>query len=145
MLVMFVLMITQIVLRTFFGSAIRWSDELLRYLFIWLVFLGLPSAIHYKELTRFDVLEKNLGTTGANILNSIIDAASIVVMYLVATGAMTMVEKQMKRMATTMKLPMGIVYTVIPFTAIASILFLAFNIYLRFSAAKVQGQGGSDK
>lgn len=140
--VMFVLMLLQIFLRSFLGSSIKWSDELLRYQFIWLVFLGFPSAIYYGELTRFDMLEQKFGPLAKKILCSALDLVAIVVLFLIYKGAMTLVTRQMTHMATTMNLPMGVVYCVIPISAGAGIIFLVLDLYFRWTNAASLKEGG---
>lgn len=142
MLLMFVLMIAQIFLRSVFGSSIRWTDELLRFLFIWMVFLGLPSAIYFNELTRFDLLEQKLSPKAAMVLRTVLDLVAIFILLIVIDGAMVLVSRQMTQMATTMRLRMGLVYAVLPFSAAAAILFLALNIYLRVTGAPELCRGG---
>ncbi len=139
--VMFVLMLLQIFLRSVLGSSIKWSDELLRYQFIWLVFLGLPSAIYYGELTRFDMLEQKFGPLARKILCTVLDLIAIVVLYLMYKGAMTLVTRQMTHMATTMNLPMGVVYSVIPVSAGAGIIFLVLDLYFRWTNAPSLREG----
>ena len=140
--VMFVLMILQIFLRSFLGTSIKWSDELLRYQFIWLVFLGFPSAIYYGELTRFDMREQKFGPLAKKILCTALDIIAVVVLCLIYKGAMTLVTKQMTHMATTMNIPMGVVYSVIPVSAGAGIVFLVLDIIFRWTNAASLKEGG---
>ncbi len=145
MLLMFVLMITQIFLRSVLGTSIRWTDELLRFLFIWMVFLGLPSAIYFNELTRFDLLEQKLPPKAALGLRTALDIVAIVILWIVIDGAMVLVRRQMTQWATTMRLSMGLVYAVLPISAAIAILFLIVGIYLRITAAPELGKGGDAK
>ena len=131
--VMFVLMILQIVLRSFFTTSIRWSDELLRYMFMWMVFLGLPSAIYNDELTRFDLLEQKLPPNLSRWIRVIVDILCTVVLCVVMAGCFKLVPKQLNRMATTFKVPMGYIYSVLPFAGAIAIIFLLINIILRVS------------
>lgn len=140
--VMFVLMILQIFLRSFVGTSIKWSDELLRYQFIWLVFLGFPSAIYYGELTRFDMLEQKFGPTARKILCTVLDTVAVIVLCLLYKGATTLVRRQMTHMATTMNLSMGIVYSVILVSAGAGIVFLLIDMYFRWTNAASLKDGG---
>lgn len=48
----------QILFRYVFGNSLTWSEELVRYLFVWSTFLGVPYCIkHGKSLKVLQVLE----------------------------------------------------------------------------------------
>lgn len=47
--IMVVLVFGNVVLRYFFNSGITWSEEMSRYLFIWLTFLGAIGAFKTKN------------------------------------------------------------------------------------------------
>jgi TRAP-type C4-dicarboxylate transport system permease small subunit len=128
--VMAVLMFTQVVLRFCFGNSFAWAEELLRFMYIWLVFLGLPVAVYYNDLTRFDVLQQSFKGTPKKILETCIHLISNVMFYIIAWGALRLFTRQLSQRATTMPIPMGVIYLVIPFSAIISFIFIAVKIIM---------------
>lgn len=58
--IMVVLVFGNVVLRYFFNSGITWSEEMSRYLFIWLTFLGAIGAYKNKEHLGVDMVIKRL-------------------------------------------------------------------------------------
>ena len=50
------LMMTQIILRTFFKASLSWSDETCRYLFIWAAALGISYSTQKGIHLRMDIL-----------------------------------------------------------------------------------------
>ncbi|MCX4371399.1 MAG: TRAP transporter small permease [Dysosmobacter sp.] len=50
------LMMTQIILRTFFKASLSWSDETCRYLFIWAAALGISYSTQRGIHLRMDIL-----------------------------------------------------------------------------------------
>ena len=52
-----VIMFMQVVMRYVFRSSLAWSEELSRYFFIWMTFLGISYAIKKRTHLRIDLLE----------------------------------------------------------------------------------------
>lgn len=52
-----VIMGIQVIMRYVFKSSLKWSEEVSRYLFIWMVFIGMSYAIKQKSHMRIDMLE----------------------------------------------------------------------------------------
>lgn len=130
MAVMTVVMFSQIVMRVVVGNALVWAEELLRFMFIWLTFLGLPVAIYHNDLTRFDLVQTKLSGVARKALESLIYILIAVVLYFTAQGSFALVGRQMAQTATSLPIKMGIVYSVIPFGAIVGILFIAVKLVL---------------
>ena len=56
LLVMATIAFAQVCTRYILNFSIVWSEELCRYLFIWTIFLAIPSLLFRAALTSFDVL-----------------------------------------------------------------------------------------
>lgn len=52
-----VIMGIQVIMRYIFKSSLKWSEEVSRYLFIWMVFIGMSYGIKRKSHMRIDMLE----------------------------------------------------------------------------------------
>ena len=46
----------QIIARAVFNEPLTWSTELLRYLLVWMTFIGAGLAIRYQKLIRLEFL-----------------------------------------------------------------------------------------
>lgn len=132
--VMTVVMFSQIILRVFVGDAWVWAEELLRFLFIWLTFLGLPVAIYHNDLTRFDLLQTKLSPVVLKLLESLIYIMIAAVLFYTAKGSLTLVSRQMAQSATALPIKMGVVYSVIPFGCSVGVLFLLVKLLLMWLA-----------
>lgn len=75
--VAFALMLTvgalQIAARYLFGTSLSWSEELLRYLHIWLVFLAIPLAYRYQRHISLSLLRDRLGPAFDGVMHRIVD------------------------------------------------------------------------
>ena len=107
---MVVLVFGNVVLRYFFNSGITWSEEMSRYLFVWLTFLGAIGAFKDKEHLGVDMLVKRLPTGLKKVALVISDLLMLFVLYLVLEGSwkMTLINLHSKAPATV--LPLAAVY-----------------------------------
>lgn len=51
-----VLMLAEVIMRRVFGNSIIWSEELVRYLFIWFIFVGSAACIPLHQHVTVDLL-----------------------------------------------------------------------------------------
>ncbi len=137
MAAMTVVMFAQVVLRVTEAPSLMWGEEALRFMFIWTVFLGMPTALYYNDLTRFDLLQEHLPPLARKALESLILVLIGVILYFVATGMSRVVTRQMRQMATSMPIPMGVVYCIIPVCSVLSIVYIAVKLFLMWA-------GGTD-
>lgn len=128
--IMTVVMFLQIVMRAFELQPFKWSEEMLRYMYVWVVFLGLPVAIYSNDLTRFDLLKKKFSANANIILETVLIGAMLVILFFMVKGSFTVIHIQMRQMMTSTKIPMGIIYLVMPISGICSILFLIAKLFL---------------
>lgn len=126
---MVVLVFGNVVLRYFFNSGITWSEEMSRYLFVWLTFLGAIGAFKGNEHLGVDMLVKRLPTRmkkAALILSNLLMLFSL---YLVLEGSwkMTMINMESKAPATG--LPLAFVNGTGILVSLAMGLILINNLY----------------
>ncbi|WNS77731.1 TRAP transporter small permease [Domibacillus sp. DTU_2020_1001157_1_SI_ALB_TIR_016] len=127
--VMVVLVFGNVVLRYLFNSGITWSEEMSRYLFIWLTFLGAIGAFKNKEHLGVDMLIKRLPTKMKKVVIVISDLLILLVLYLVLDGSwkMTMINIDSKAPATG--LPLAFVYGTGILVSISMGLMTIYNLY----------------
>lgn len=81
--IMFALMITvvfaQVILRYFTTASLAWSDEIARFLMIWISFLGV-TIIHYSDAGHpgMDFLADRLPLRPRTIINAILNVALVI-------------------------------------------------------------------
>lgn len=127
--VMVVLVFGNVVLRYLFNSGITWSEEMSRYLFIWLTFLGAIGAFKNKEHLGVDMLIKRLPTKMKKVVIVISDLLILFVLYLVLDGSwkMTMINIDSKAPATG--LPLAFVYGTGILVSVSMGLMTIYNLY----------------
>lgn len=125
--VMVVIMFSQIVLRAGMKTSIVWGEEMLRYLFIMATFIGAAVCLYHGDLSRFELISDKLSPKGRRALLTFINIIIITLLLMTAFGSFPLISRQMKQLGTSVKIPMGYVYSMIPFSCFAGSLFLVVN------------------
>lgn len=120
----------QIVLRFFFGSSFVWVEELGRYMFVWLVFLGVSVGIYRGSqiaVTYFvDLLPAKLAgyaRLAVHLLNAAFFGALIILGFEFAV-------KNFDVASLTLFIPMGHVYLILPISAVLCVLY-SINCFIK--------------
>ncbi|SBV97436.1 Tripartite ATP-independent periplasmic transporter DctQ component [uncultured delta proteobacterium] len=122
----------QIVLRYGFNKAPSWSEELVRFVFVWLTFLaagmGVRERIHIGIDVVVNMLPQSLQKAAGVAVALIIVAFGA---FLLITG-MEITEGTHLQASPALGLPMSYVYAAIPFMGVLMICFGLNNIRLIF-------------
>lgn len=76
-------MTLQICMRYFFANSLEWPEELARYCFIWLVFIGMGYSTKHEEMLRVNIIEVLAPVTSKvlNVIQDIISTAFLIFMF----------------------------------------------------------------
>lgn len=132
-LAMTLLIFSQVVCRYVMNNSLTWSEELGRYIFVWITFVGLPVALKAKAHVALDLLLKRTkGKFHLTILtiNTILTIfLSIVIFY----SGFKLINVGIGQISSAMQIPMQYVYSIIP---ISGALLLLFSITCFFHELK---------
>ncbi|MGI6066748.1 MAG: TRAP transporter small permease [Bacillota bacterium] len=107
----------QVVMRTVFNSSLTWSEELIRYVYIWLCWAGVSlterRGEHIQLTFLVDLFPKVLKRLIAVLETLLMIVFTAWLVYL-GTGLMFQIFKT-GAMTTALKIPMFIVYMAFPF------------------------------
>lgn len=127
--VMILLAFLQIVLRNFFSTGIDWGDSLVRYLVVWVGFIGAAVAVRENKHITIDILSRWMSGAASGIIQSISNFISAVICGLLTWAAIkfTMYDAQMGSTAF-FDLPIWIPELIIPVTFGLMTLRYALNL-----------------
>ena len=83
---MTVMVFTNVVLRYGFGSGLDISEEMSRFCFVWLIFLGAMTASRLNMHMGFDLLVTSVGPAGRRVLLTIANGLILGVCVLILSG-----------------------------------------------------------
>lgn len=125
MSVMLVIIFAQVVTRYLFNYTPEWSEELARFLFVWVVFLG--SALIMGESGHLAVQflpDKFKGTAFGTVLDIIINVCGYIFIGLLLTQGWKMTSIMTFQRAPGLDIPMSWVYVIIPVSCVLMLLYL---------------------
>lgn len=125
MSVMLVIIFAQVVTRYLFNYTPEWSEELARFLFVWVVFLG--SALIMGESGHLAVQflpDKFKGTVFGTVLDVVINVCGYIFIGLLLTQGWKMTSIMTFQRAPGLDIPMSWVYVIIPVSCVLMLLYL---------------------
>jgi len=125
LMVMVALVFGNVVLRYIFNSSITVSEELSRWLFVWITFMGAVVALREHAHLGTDVLVSRLPPLGKKVCFAIANLAMLYVCYLVFRGGLEQTRINMDVLAPSTQLPLAVVHAAgVAFSAAASVVLL---------------------
>ncbi len=118
MLFMLFLTFANVIGRYVFHHSIGFSEELCRFLFVWVVFLGAAIIIKDNGHVAVEFLSQKLrGTFSNKVLQIAINLAGLLFIGIVFSGGLTLARTMNMYSSATLGIPMGYVYWGIPLGA----------------------------
>ncbi len=128
--IMVVLVFGNVVLRYGFNSGITVSEEVSRWLFVWLTFLGAIVALKEHGHLGSDMLVSRLPTLGKKILLVIGHLLMLYITWLLFSGSLAQARINLEVEAPVTGLPVAIVYSAGVVFAVCSGFFLLYELWL---------------
>ncbi len=126
---MCIIVIMSVLLRYFFSFSFRWVDELTRYLFIYMVFLGIPIAFREKAHVKIEYFASFFSKRLKYLVLIFSDLLILITMLYIGNSTLYMINGRLGRtLSPGLKLPMKYVY----FAVIISFVLLTIEIIERF-------------
>jgi TRAP-type C4-dicarboxylate transport system permease small subunit len=119
-----VVTLLQVTFRYGLNSSLSWSEELARYLFIWIIFLGMASAARRGEHMAVTALSSILPKELLRPLAAFVILASIIFVAVVLYTTVLLTENATSQLSTALEVPVALVYVSAPIGATLTILHL---------------------
>ena len=117
----------EVFLRYIFGKSLLWSNELNRFLFIWLVFLGASVGCYNGSHLCMDVFLTKIRGKNRRILNTIISLSTLIIIFIMIVYGFYITKKTMIQIYPVLKIPMGYAYLSIPVSSCLMFIYTIFN------------------
>lgn len=114
--VMSLLAVMQVIMRYVFDNSLIWSEELIRYCFIWLVFLGTSYAAQRGSHIRLELINRFVRGRPGRWLDAFGDIVFAgLAIYLIPIGIALIVRlMEWGEISPALRIPMWIVYAAVP-------------------------------
>lgn len=124
------------VVRRPFGGSFVWYDEFVGYLLVWLTFLGAALARSYHQHIGVDNVLDNVSPRARRTLELVTHALMVLIHLVLLVYGAQLVSRFLTERAITVDIPVGLVYLVIPMSALLMIVIEAIHVTRRFGSAK---------
>jgi len=116
MILMVIIVFIQVIFRYILNDSLSWSEELVRYIFIWQVWLGASLGMRINEHIRVDMFVKLLPNVPQKILGILTDLLVLAFyIFLIVYGFKYLQNVIAKDMTSTaLKIPLAYVYASLP-------------------------------
>ncbi|MBO9127909.1 MULTISPECIES: TRAP transporter small permease [unclassified Rhizobium] len=121
-----------VVLRYGFNSGILVSEELSRFLFIWMTFIGAVVVLREHGHLGMDTVVKMLPLSGAKIARALSDVLVIVCCVFLIAGTWQQHEVNMGNLSPVMMVPLEYVYSVAYISGISMIAITFVSLIATF-------------
>ncbi len=145
MSVMLLLIFFQVISRYLFGYTFEWSEELARFLFVWVVFLG--SALIMGESGHLAVQllpTKFAGTLIGNLMAVFVNVCGYIFILILLVQGTKMTSVMTFQTAPGLGISMSWVYAIIPASALLMLLYLFRDTLRVFHAFRSSGPSSTD-
>lgn len=133
LMVMVVLVFGNVVLRYGFNSSITISEEVSRWLFVWITFMGAVVALREHTHLGTDALVSRLPPLGKKICFVLAHVTMLYVCYLVFKGALEQTKINMDVLAPSTQLPMATVHAAGVVFSVTAAFMLLLDLWLLVS------------
>ena len=100
-----------------------WTEEIARYAFVWMLFLGAAIAVRTGSHFTIDLLP-NLSPRADKIVNIVVALLMLAVALLIFFGGVRFSQIGMNRTSTSSGISLGYVYMALPVSGAAMVVFL---------------------
>ena len=125
------------------GAPVSWTEEATRFLFVWMIFLGVAAGFRTVETARVTVFIEMLPTALRRISVPIYVVSSVVFFALTAWTGWTLAKQQymMNETAATLIVPMWVIGMIMPISAVLAILAIVESLRTRRSQLELPDMG----
>lgn len=124
--------LTQVASRVL-GVPVSWTEEATRYLFVWMIFLGLAAGFRTVETARVTVLIAMMPKAVCRLSLPVYVASSVAFFALAGWTGYHLVRQQfmMNETAATLAVPMWLIGMIMPISAILAVLGIVESLRTR--------------
>ncbi|RHW39276.1 TRAP transporter small permease [Lysinibacillus yapensis] len=138
LVIMVALVFLQILMREVVDYSFSWTEEVARYLLVWVSFLASGFAYQFGAHISIEVFVKKFNDRFNKMIKIIVSLIAIVfAIILIITGMELALENSMNK-SPALRLPMGVVYLAIPIGAFLQILNIIDLLFSKNSTSDAE-------
>ena len=104
----------QVIMRYLMGHSISWSEELTRYMFVWMIYAGVNLGIKFGIQIKIDVVDMIFKGNAIKTVRILEHILTIVAILFAAYGSIMLIKVGFRATSPSLHVPMWIMYMVFP-------------------------------
>lgn len=129
-LAMVLLVCWQVFTRYILGNPSSWSEELVSYVFAWMTLLGASLVVGERGHMNIPIIVDKMKPAGKKFFALFAEViaflfAAIILVY----GGIQITSLAMGQMTSSLGVPVGVFYTVLPLCGVLNMIYAVLNIY----------------
>ncbi|MGG0716249.1 TRAP transporter small permease [Robertmurraya massiliosenegalensis] len=137
--IMSVLIVLQVIFRYILESSLPWSEEISRYLMVYIVFFGAALSLRYRQMIAIEFIGERLPKGIRKYLNIFVLVICIVFFSVLFKVGLDITQQVHMQLAASTRIPMSIPYAAIPIGALL-LLFNSVGVILEEMQGKKDGE-----
>jgi TRAP-type C4-dicarboxylate transport system permease small subunit len=126
---MVIIVFANVVSRYYLQFSLAWSEEIARFMLVWLVFLGSFLAYIHDEHLGLDILVKQLSPTVRKVVATVTNLLVIFALYAVMEGGYLLMMANFDWLSAAAEIPQGYIYAIVPIACGLMILQTILKTY----------------
>lgn len=122
LVIMVLLVFFQIVSRAMFSTSFSWTNELARYMMVWLAFLGGGIAFQHRAHIGIEAIVERFSGKSRKFIQLVVMVICIVFFVILIVTGLEFTTSSMTQSSPALNIPMGLVYLALPISGILQIL-----------------------
>ena len=128
LVVMISLIFIQVLTRYVFDYSIAWSEEVTRYLFVWMIFLTLNLTIRDNLPIRIDLIDQYLPDKPRKIIDIFVILLSLITFIVFSYSGYMFTLRGMLSTSPALGIPLYIAYVAMPIGFVLSIIATTYSL-----------------
>lgn len=114
-----------VIFRYVFNNSLYWSEEIVRYIFIWMFFIAMGESTRTGSHVALDLVPSKLSGTTRKVWDIVIEVLSLVFVIILVCYGGKLALINMNQFSPALRIPYGWIYMALPF---GGALMGVFNI-----------------
>ena len=134
------LLFVNVVLRYVFLAPIYWAEEFVRYLMVWMIFIGASQVTLWGGHVAVDIVPRVLSKRGNAILAFIVNVICILFCILLAYLSLKQMLRVMRagQISPALEIPMWIAYLSIPAGTVLMLIRFLQQFWMRIQGREIE-------
>lgn len=143
LILMVVIVFANVVSRYYLHVSLAWSEEVARFMLVWLVFIGSFLAYIHDEHLGLDILVARFSPAIRRIVGISTNLLIIFALYAIMEGGYLLMRDNFDWLSSAAEIPQGYVYFIVPFTCGLMILQATLKTYYLLTGQNEFQEGSS--